>query len=159
MQLNLAVGGTSEQRMIEIAPYHHLAIAPLLAVALGSIVAAVVVLHLAALRRRHRLYLVAAVLGVLCALASGAFWSSRHAGTGTQTSWGWPRMIYGRWVSWEVVQRQEGIRWQGIVENTVFYGAFAMVAGSLVLAARRGSSDSAPKATDEDRGGVTSRHT
>jgi len=124
--------------MIEIAPYRHLAIVPLLTVALASIVATVIVLHLAALGfRRHRLYLNAAVLGVLCALASGAFWSSRHAGTGTQTAWGWPRMIYGRWVSWEVVQRREGVHWQGIVENTVFYAAVAMLAGSLVLAAMR----------------------
>jgi hypothetical protein len=142
--------------MIEIAPYRHLAIVPLLAVALASIVAAVIVLHFAALRfRRRRLYLSAAALGVLCALASGAFWSSRHAGTGTQTAWGWPRMIYGRWVSWEVVQRQEGVRWQGIIENTVFYGAVALLAGSLVLAARRGSAGSAPRATGQDRGGAT----
>ena len=142
--------------MIEIAPYRHLAIVPLLAVALASILASVIVLHVAAPRfRRHRLYLVAAVLGVLCALASGAFRSSRHAGTGTQTAWGWPRMIYGRWVSWEVVQRQEGVRWQGIVENTVFYGAVAMLAGSLVIAVRRGSAASAPGAVGEDRGGAT----
>ncbi len=142
--------------MIEIAPYRHLAIVPLLAVALASIGAAVIVVHLAALRfRRHRLYLSAAVVGVLCALASGVFWSSRHAGTGTLTAWGWPRMIYGRWVSWEVVQRQEGVRWQGIVENTVFYGAVAMLAGSLVFAARRGSARIAPRATGQDRGGAT----
>ena len=133
--------------MIEIAPYRHLAIVPLLAVALASILAAVVVLHSAALRfRRHRLYLTATVLGVLCALASGGLWSSRHAGTGTQTAWGWPRMIYREWVSWETAHRQEGVRWQGIVENTVFYGAVAMLAGSLVLAARRGFAGSAQRA-------------
>jgi hypothetical protein len=142
--------------MIEIAPDRHLAIIPLLAVALASIVAAVIVLHLAALRFRHpRLYLSAAVLGVLCALASVVFWSSRHAGTGTQTAWGWPRMVYGRWVSWEVVQREEGVRWQGIVENTVFYGAIATLAGSLVLAARRGSARRPPTAASRDRGGAT----
>ena len=44
--------------MIEIAPDRHLAIAALLAVALASIVAAVIVLHFAALGfRRPRLYL------------------------------------------------------------------------------------------------------
>ena len=142
--------------MIEIAPYRHLAIVPLLAVALACILAAVIVLRLAAPRfQRSRLYLGAVVIGVLCALASGAFWSSRHAGTGTQTAWGWPRMIYGRWVSWEVVESQEGVRWQGIAENTVFYGAAAVLAGSLGLAARRGSGRGARRATDQDRGAAT----
>jgi ABC-type branched-subunit amino acid transport system permease subunit len=138
--------------MIEIPPYRHLAIVPLLAVALASIVAAAIVLHFAVPRfRRHRLYLSAAILGVLCALSSVAFRSARHAGTGTQTTWGWPRMIYGRWVSWEVVQRQEGVHWQGIVENAAFYGAVALLVGSLVLAARRGSAHSARRATGQDR--------
>lgn len=142
--------------MIEIAPYRHLAILPLLAVAVASIAAAVMVLRAAGLwPGRHRLYSVAAVVGLLCALGSGVFWSSRHAGTGTQTTWGWPRMIYGRWVSWEVVHQVEGVRWQGIVENTVFYGAIAMLAGSLFLAARRGSSRGALEASDPDRGGAT----
>jgi hypothetical protein len=41
--------------MIEIPPYRHLAIVPLLAVALASIVAAAIVLHFAVPRfRRHR---------------------------------------------------------------------------------------------------------
>ena len=142
--------------MIEIAPYRYLAIVQLLSVAVASIVAAAILLRLTDLRvRRHRLYLGATALGGLCTLASGAFWSSRHAGTGTRTAWGWPRMIYGRWISWEVVQRQEGVSWPGIVENTVFYGAVAMLAGSLVLAARRWSARGAMRATGQDRGGTT----
>ena len=123
--------------MIEISPYRHLAILPLLSVAVACILAAVIVLHLSASRiQRRRLYLSAVVVGVLCAVASGVFWSSRHAGTGTQTAWGWPRIIYGRWVSWEAVERYEGVRWRGIAENTVFYSAAAVLAISLVLAAR-----------------------
>ena len=142
--------------MIEIAPYQHLAIVPLLAAALVMIVAAGIVLHLAApWVRRRRLYLSAAVLGVLCALASGAVRSSRDAGTGTQTAWGWPRTIYGRWVSWEVVDRRDGVRWQGIIENTVFYGAGAILFGSLVIATRRRPAHRAPRAIDHDRGGTT----
>jgi hypothetical protein len=132
------------------------AIAPMLAVALALIGAAMIVLQLAALRYpRRRLYLRAAILGLFCALASGAFWSSRHAGTGTQTAWGWPRVVYGRWVSWEGDHRQEGIRWRGILENTVFYGALAMLASSIVVTARRGSADGAPTVVDKDRGGAT----
>ena len=142
--------------MIEIAPNRYLAIVQLLAVALSSIVAAAILLRLTDLRvRRHRLYLSATVIGGLCTLASGAFWSSRHAGTGTRTAWGWPRMIYGRWIGWEVVQHREGVSWPGIVENTVFYGAVAMLAGSLVLAARRWSARGAPSVTGQDRRGAT----
>jgi hypothetical protein len=141
--------------MIEIAPYRLLAIVPLLTMAVACILAAVIVLRLAAPRfQRHRLYLSAGVVGVLCALVSGAFWSSRHAGTGTQTTWGWPRIIYGRWVSWEVVERQEGVRWQGVAENTVFYGAVAVLVGSLVLATRK-PDRGATKGTGQDRGAAT----
>ena len=111
------------------------------------LVAALMLLHGRAIRS-HRLYTIAALLGLAGALASGAFWSSRHAGTGTQTSWGWPRMVYGRWVSWETPDRREGIHWRGIVENTVFYGAVAMLAGSLFVASRRKSSGNAQRAMD-----------
>ena len=142
--------------MIGIAADRHLAIIPLLAVALASVMAAALVLHLAALRfLRLRLYSSAAILGVLCALASAVFWSSRHAGTGTQSDWGWPRVVYGRWVSWEVAQREEGVRWRGIVENTVFYGAIATLAGSLVLAARHRSARRPPMLARRDRGDAT----
>jgi hypothetical protein len=141
--------------MIEISPYRHLAVLPMLAVTLALIGAAVIVLQLGAVRfPRRRLYFRAATLGLFCALASGAFWSSRHAGTGTQTAWGWPRVVYARWVSWEIEHRQEGIRWRGILANTVFYGAVAMLGSSIVVTARRGSASSAPTATDKDRGGA-----
>ena len=138
--------------MIEIASDRQLAIATLLAVALASTVAAVLVLRVAARSLRHpRLYLSAAGLGVLCAIASAVFRSARHAGTGTQTAWGWPRMVYGRWVSWEAVQQREGVRWQGIVENAVFYGAVALLACSLVLAVRHASARRAVAGRDRGR--------
>jgi hypothetical protein len=125
--------------MIEIAPYQHMAIVPLLAVALGCIVAALIIVRLAASGLpRHRLYWSAIIIGVLCALGSGTLRSSRHSGTGTQTEWGWPRAIYTRWVSFEVDGRRDGLRWQGLAENTVFYGAAVLLLGSLVFAGRRG---------------------
>ena len=124
--------------MIEIAPYRHLAIVPLLAVALGCLLTAFVVARFAAPGvARHRLYWSAIIVGVLCAIGSGTLRSARHAGTGTQTEWGWPRAVYTRWVSWEVDERREGVRWQGLVENTVFYGAAAVLLGSLALVVRR----------------------
>ena len=124
--------------MIEIAPYRHLALAPLLAFAFASLLASVVMLASRAdASRRRRVYLAAGIAGIVCAVASSIFWSTRHAGTGNHASWGWPRAVYTRWVSWEAPERHSGIRWQGIVENAVFYGAAAALIGS-VGAVRRG---------------------
>jgi hypothetical protein len=123
--------------LIEIAPFRYLAIFHLLSLALTSVVVAILVRRLAKVPLQRRSLLRAIMVGVVCALASTAFWSSRHAGTGTQMAWGWPRMNYGRWVSWETAERIERVRWQGIVENTVFYTAAALLAGSLIVAVRR----------------------
>lgn len=121
--------------MIDISPHKLLAIFPLLVVGLASIVGALVLLRFGRSRPAHgRLYPGAVLVGMSCMLASGMFRSSRHAGTGTQTTWGWPRMIYRRWESWEVVQREQGVHWQGTIENTVFYGAIALLVGALILA-------------------------
>jgi hypothetical protein len=126
--------------VIEIAPYRHLAIAPLLAVAVACVIAAAVIAHFSAQGLpRRRLYWSSIVVGLLCAIGSGTVRSARHAGTGTQTEWGWPRVAYTRWVSWEVDERREGVRWQGLAENAVFYGAAALLLGSLTLAIRRES--------------------
>lgn len=124
--------------MIEIAPYRHLAIVPLLAIAFGCLVITFIVSRFtAAAIARHRLYWSAIIVGALCALGSGTLRSARHSGTGTQTEWGWPRVVYTRWASWEVDERREGVRWQGLIENTVFYGAAAVMLVSLGLAVRR----------------------
>ena len=122
--------------MIEIAAHRHLPIVTLLSIALACVIAAVLIRWSTTPRVRPRVYGRAIAVGVLCAVASGALWSRRHAGTGTETAWGWPRVIYREWVSWEVAERRAGVRWQGLVENAVFYGAAAALVATVVVATR-----------------------
>src|SRR5688572_27607656 len=122
--------------MFEVAPHHHLPIFRLLAFAIPAAAAGVLLLYLANRARLRHVVVRAAIAGVLCAGASAVFWSTRGAGTGTQNAWGWPRVVYTRWVSWETAERIEGIRWQGLAENTVFYGAAVIFVGSLFAVSR-----------------------
>ena len=97
------------------------------------------VIVLAAWRLRvvtGRIATAAAVAGLLLAGASAVLRSSRGAGTGTHTTFGWPRAVYTRWVSWESTERTQGIRLRGVAENAIFYAALTALAGSLGVAAR-----------------------
>ena len=117
--------------MIEIAPHSHQAIARLLAVIVPAIVVAFLLLHRLEAQRGRRVLIGAVVIGALCAVASVVVYTSRGSGTGTQTAWGWPRVIFSLWQSWETGQRSHGLRWQGLIENAVFYGALAALIGAL----------------------------
>ena len=122
--------------MIEIAPGRLLPMATLLTLAFAA--AAGTAIMLTVWRLSHvagRLGMAAVVAGLVLAAASAVFRSSRDAGTGTYTAWGWPRAVYTRWVSWETPQRIRGIRLQGIAENAIFYAAAAALAGSLFVTA------------------------
>ena len=122
--------------MIEIAPHYHQAIARVAAVIISAIVVALLLLLGLDATRRRQVLIRAQVIGALCAVASVVVYTSRGAGTGTQTAWGWPRVVFSLWQSWETGERSHGIRWQGLIENTAFYGALALVLGAL-LARRR----------------------
>ena len=122
--------------MIEIAPHYHQAIARLIAVIAPAIAVALLLLRRLDAPSRRRVLIRATVLGALCAAASVVVYTSRDAGTGTQTAWGWPRVVFSLWQSWETGQRSHGIRWQGLVENTAFYGALAALIGALLVRAR-----------------------
>ena len=124
--------------MIEIASDRLLPLATLLAIAFAAALATVIVLAARHLRDvAGRLATAAVVAGVVLAVASAVFSSSRGAGTGTYTAFGWPRAVYTRWVSWETPDRVRGIRLQGVAENAIFYAAVFALAGSLGLAAWR----------------------
>ena len=117
--------------MIEIAPHSHQAIARLLAVIVPALVVALLLLRRLEAQRGRRVLIGAVVIGALCAVASVVVYTSRGSGTGTQTAWGWPRVIFSLWQSWETGQRSHGLRWQGLIENAVFYGALAALIGAL----------------------------
>jgi hypothetical protein len=123
--------------MVEIAPGSLLPLATLLSFALGAVTCAAIVLGV---RRRRgvagRLAAVAAAAGLGLAAGSAVLRSSRGAGTGTYTAFGWPRAVYTRWVSWETAERRQGLRPAGLAENAIFYGALAALAGSLWFAAQ-----------------------
>ena len=122
--------------MIEIAAQSQQPLARLIVVVLVTAAAALVLLRRAAPDVRRRTLARAASIGALCAVLSAVLYSSRGAGTGTQTSWGWPRTVFALWQSWETGERTHGIRWRGLLENAAFYGVLAAVAGG-VLARRR----------------------
>jgi hypothetical protein len=124
--------------MIEIAPARLLPLATLLSLALAAAIATAIVVATWHLRdRAARLTMVAVVAGIVLGAASAVFRSSRGAGTGTHTAWGWPRAVYTRWVSWETSEQIRGIRLRGVAENAVFYATLAALAGSVGLASRR----------------------
>ena len=124
--------------MIDIAPERLLPFATLLAIAFAAMLGTVVVLANWQLRDvARRLVLFAVVAGFVLAAASGVFRSSRGAGTGTQTAFGWPRAMYTRWVSWETSERRQGIHPRGVGQNAFFYATLVALASSMGLAARR----------------------
>ena len=124
--------------MIDIAPERLLPFATLLAIAFAAMVGAAMMLATRRLRAlADRLVLSAAVVGLILAAASAVFRSSRQAGTGNHTAFGWPRAMYTRWVSWETNERVQGIQPRGVAQNAFFYATLVALAGSLGLAARR----------------------
>jgi hypothetical protein len=86
----------------------------------------------------------ALVAGLATGALSAVARAERHAGTGIYTTWGWPRPVYTRWVSWELPagtadSRHGGLRLRGLVENAIFYGGLAALIGATVGATRRRS--------------------
>jgi hypothetical protein len=142
----------TERHMFEIAPHHQLAITRLFA-AMVPLALALLFLERWSVRRRRHLLAHAALAGVLCAAASAAFWSRRGAGTGIQTAWGWPRVVYSRWESTETTERLQGIRWQGLAENALCYGTVAALVSCLLAGGRgaRQPSTSPASSPDHDR--------
>ena len=126
--------------MIEIAPHFHQPLARLLAAMLVAAAVAVMLLRRVDAQGRRRTVARAAAIGAVCAALSAVLYTSRGAGTGTQTSWGWPRTVFSLWQSWETGERSHGIRWRGLLENAAFYGAVAAAVGGL-LARRSGASE------------------
>jgi hypothetical protein len=126
--------------MIDIAPGRLLPLATLLSLAFAAGIGAAIILAAWHLRDRAGRLAIAAAMGALVLTAASAvFRSSREAGTGHHTAFGWPRAVYTRWVSWETSERIQGVRLRGVTENAMFYAPMIALAGSLGLAARRSS--------------------
>jgi len=90
----------------------------------------------------RRLILRALALGLVAALVSASVVSSRSAGTGTYTTWGWPRAVYARWSSWERPAGapdavHAGPRLQGLLEDGIFYSGIGAAALALAALARK----------------------
>ena len=122
--------------MVEIPAHYHQAITTLIAVIVPALVVALLLLRRLDAPLRRRVLLRAALVGVLSAVASVVVYTARGAGTGTQTAWGWPRTIFSLWQSWETGQRSHAIRWQGLIENALFYGTLAAAIGALRVRSR-----------------------
>ena len=132
--------------MLEIAPSHRPPLAMLLAVVLPLLALAGVPLWRATRRERLRLLAGALALGGLLTAASAGLWSRRHAGTGTETAWGWPRIVYARWVPFEDGAGRAGLQWRGVAECGLTYATLGAVLLTLrrTLAQRRPAEMGAP---------------
>ena len=115
--------------MIEIAPHLRPPLATVLAVVVPLLVGAAVLLRRTPASVRRRLLVAAAAGAVLLTAASAVVWSRRHAGTGTETARGWPRIVHSRWESFEGEEGRSGIHWRGVLEGMLVYA----VAGAAVL--------------------------
>ena len=122
--------------MVEIAAHYQLAIARVAAVVLPAIFVALLLLLALDAPRRRQLLIRAQLIGAVCAVASIVGYTSRGSGTGTQTAWGWPRVVFSLWQSWETGERSHGLRWQGLIENMAFYGALALLTGAVLARVR-----------------------
>jgi hypothetical protein len=90
--------------------------------------------------RRRTLMILAITIGMACAAVSTVRYAERSAGTGTYGTWGWPRAVYTRWVSWEIpTERHGGFQLRGLIENAVLYSAAAAALLSLFGGVRLGS--------------------
>ena len=135
--------------MFEIAPHLRPPLATLLAFTLPVLAGAAILLLRAPRWLRRRLMVTAAAGGILLTGMSGAVSTRRHAGTGTETALGWPRIVYSRWESFEGQGGRSGVHWRGILEGTIAYGAVAAaLLGARTVARHRrlGRDDSARQA-------------
>ena len=135
--------------MIEIAPHLRPPLAIALAVVL-PLLAATAILLLRVPSRARRLLLGTAVAGaVLLTAASAIVWTRRHAGTGTETAYGWPRIVYSRWESFEATEHRSGIHWRGVLEQIAVYSVAgaAIVVAAWTVRHRRPNSDSSARQT------------
>ena len=125
--------------MIEIAPSFRPPLATLLVVALALLLLAAVLLRRATRIARRRVLLGALAVGALLTATSAGLWSRRHAGTGTETARGWPRIVHARWVAFEGGAGRAGLQWRGVVENGLVYtvAAAALLSPGAVLVKRR----------------------
>jgi hypothetical protein len=77
------------------------------------------------------------ILAFALAAMSGAIVHTRHAGTRLQTTYGWPKPIFARWIDPETQARWSAVVERGVVENLFFYGCASVLLVSMYQRARR----------------------
>jgi hypothetical protein len=135
--------------MFEIAPHFRPPLAIALAVVLPLLAGTAILLLRVPPRVRRRLLATAAAAALLLTAASAIVWSRRHAGTGTETAYGWPRIVYSRWESFEGVGHRSGIHWRGVLEQIAVYSVAgaAMIVAAWRVSHRRPNADSSARQT------------
>ena len=93
---------------------------------------------------RRRPLLLVLVSSVLLSVASALVRTSGASGTGTRTSYGFPKPFYFTWESWEHPVSHAGLYWLYFAGNTVGWFALLSLVALLWAALRRRSSAAAP---------------
>jgi hypothetical protein len=89
------------------------------------------------------------VVSVACSVGSAVIRSSGASGTGTRTSYGFPKPFYFTWVSWEQPVSNAGFEWLYFVGNCVAWLALLSVAALLWAVIQAWSHRLTPLAGDE----------
>ena len=76
---------------------------------------------------RLRLWISIAAAASALSLASALHSTRRNAGTGWETSFGWPKSWYGRWQSFEDDSSSSGYNLLYFAGNSLFYAAVILV--------------------------------
>ena len=74
-----------------------------------------------------------AVLALALSAISGALVHTRHAGTRLQTTYGWPKPMFARWIDPETLVEWSAIIGRGAAENLYFYGCASVLLVSIYL--------------------------
>ena len=79
-----------------------------------------------ALLQKRSTFRVAVLAIALCAMSS-ALAHTRHAGTRLQTTYGWPKPMFARWIDPETMARDSAVIARGAVANFFFYGCASLL--------------------------------
>lgn len=77
------------------------------------------------------------VLALALSTMSGALTHTRHAGTRLQTTYGWPKPMFARWIDPETGTKWSAVIERGAAENLFFYGCASVWLVSVYLRSRR----------------------
>ena len=85
---------------------------------------------------RGRSIIPVALLAITFSAMSGGLMHTRHSGTRLQTTYGWPKPMFARWIDPETQAGGSTVIGRGAAENIFFYGCVSVLLTGLYLRSR-----------------------